>query len=239
MFRHGDPKTTTRSPHGPVRRFLASPRGRVTVLTLLILGGLYTNVLPRPVVPDGGTSINWSHWEWFGARFGTQRLPAALVRGATFTWVNWEVSWWMGEVRAVRVVDPDTGAVLWSVRRTGADRFRLEVANGAVEWSDVLTGFNAVRRTDELFGITVNAATMPAGSQPFSAEGAKQDILGAIIRNYGLSISTFIVPHNDGKVWVYDTEAQAMALVDPRLAIELGYMPERNDTATLPRPFDR
>lgn len=236
-FRPGDPKSTTLSPHGPARRFINSRRGRVLILLLLLAAGVYFNVLPRPVVPANGTAVNWSHWEWLGADFGTQRLPGMFVSGSSFKWVNWEVSWWAGEPRGVRGVDPDTGRMLWQVKRLGGDRFRLDVENTAVEWSDLLTAFNAVRRPDEFFGISIAGATHTSGAGPFSVSGHKHEVLAELIRRYGMTITTMESPNNDGLVWVFDAGAGEMRLVSPGEAVELGYDPRPFDGSELPRPF--
>lgn len=238
LFRPGDPETTTPTPHGPVRRFVHSRAGKATLAMVLLLVGYKTNVLPRPVRPFDGTAINWSHWEWFGVDHGTQRLPSAWG-GTTPRWVNWEVTWRWGRVRAVRVVEAQFGTVIWSVDRGPKGVFRLDVDATAVDWSDLLTGLNAVSRPDEFLGVTIDGdrSVHQENPRPFSVTGTKQEVIGEMVRQYGLAIRTLVVPNNHGDVWVFDAEAQAMRLVSVQEASEMGYDPARDDQAVLPRPF--
>ncbi len=215
-------------PHDPetvwdVETRRASQRRRriawlLAVLALVGLAQLVVfGVIPRPAIGQSG-GVQWGLWVWIGRGYGVQRVDTGIESLRVHRWGD-RVS----RVEALDVWSGPSPMPRWTVERLGADRWRMHVFDGAVQWPSLLQAFNTMRRDDELFGIQLaHPARQEAGS-PFAVEGTSVDVLADMIRRFGLQVEPGVMSASDTEVWVVMPETGELREVSVERAVELGY----------------
>jgi len=87
---------------------------------------------------------------------------------------------------------------LFTLRRLGADRWRLRVRDTGVAWETLLGAFNSMR--GELYGVRVHGAGSVRAAGAFEVEGPGADVLWAIVDAYELELNEpmRVPPRSDG-----------------------------------------
>jgi hypothetical protein len=230
-FDPSDPGTYALGPAPAWRRRLTSRWVVIPLMVGLLTALAYHQVLPRPHL-DGFGNPQWRLWVWMGRPFGvfevTRRIDGVERRT--------ERAWWGDPDIATRVsvferpvvppdADPGPFTLAWEVRRSGRDRWSMNIASTGVPLNRLVTAFNTVRTNEDLFGVALDGrrAARTANDEPFRASGPKENLLAAIIQAYGVRVTPLLTSASDDRVWVYDERTQTLEELPVDEARERGF----------------
>lgn len=216
-FQH--PKSFDRVPRREIRQRAARRILLVLLLTALLMAGLNYTVIPRPI-----SRHHLALWMWFGQPTGMQRSPVIGPK-------QYEVTWFFGEPRAVRVYRPgDAGRAIAEIRRPSMaeDAFSMRVRGPGVRIENLLYAFNTLRTDDEIFGIQWTRDQPRAFSTAaFAREGTMGELMSGIVGHYGIRVRPLTLGEEDGAVSIFlpdgvvlPDEARAARALRLREAIE-------------------
>lgn len=215
-FDPNDPRSVLSARQLRFRRYrLLRPVLIALAATAVILSGMWVGVIPRPILgPQGGLG----YWVWMGHGYGVQRVDR---------WAeSLRVHRWGSRVTKIESFDVWSSSAprpLWSLERLGADRWRMRVRDPYVTWQSLLLGFNTMRPDAEIFGLSITESRRVESGQHFEVEGARQDVLAAMIRVYGLQTTPGLISPTDDDVWVVDPDSGDLVEVPVPRALEMGY----------------